>query len=158
MRSRARAGRYLENRLRITAELRRDRGLADERIERPIVVCGAPRAGTSILHQLLAQDPAARAPLAWEPWCPAPCPDPATWRRDPRIPLANRDVRLSASLAPSFDGIHGHELVLRVLQRRFHDGRRWVVKSPVTWASYRRCSSGTPTRASWCAIAIRSRC
>jgi len=98
--------RALENRLRITEAVRRDPGIADERIERPIVVCGSPRAGTSILHQLLALAPGCRAPLAWEFWCPAPPPDPRTDATDARIPLANRDVRLSAMLAPTFDGIH----------------------------------------------------
>ena len=108
--------RALENRLRITEAVRRDPGIRDEPIEAPLVVCGSPRAGTSLLHQLLALAPGARAPLAWEFWCPAPPPEPAAADRpcrepapaaiDARIPLANRDVRLSAMLAPTFDGIH----------------------------------------------------
>ena len=98
--------RALENRLRITEAVRRDPGIRDEPIARPLVVCGSPRAGTSILHQLLALAPGARAPLAWEFWCPAPPPEPRTYSADARIPLANRDVRLSAMLAPTFDGIH----------------------------------------------------
>src|SRR6476661_7224374 len=81
--------RALENRLRITEAVRRDPGIRDEPIARPLVVCGSPRAGTSILHQLLALAPGARAPLAWEFWCPAPPPEPRTYSADARIPLAN---------------------------------------------------------------------
>ena len=97
--------RALENRLRITAYVAEDPGVVDEVIAAPIVVTGSPRAGTSIMHELLALLPGTRAPLAWEYWWPAPPGDPAD-DDDPRIPLANRDVRLSASLAPAFDGMH----------------------------------------------------
>lgn len=97
--------RALENRLRIGAYVARDPGVRDEVIAAPIVVTGSPRAGTSIMHELLALLPGARAPLAWEYWWPAPPSDPAD-DDDPRIRLADRDVRLSASLAPAFDGMH----------------------------------------------------
>ena len=98
--------RYLESRARAARCLTTDPSIEARPIEAPIVVSGSPRAGTSIMHELLAQDPAHRAPMAWEYWSPAPPPDPATTATDPRIPLAGRDVRLSAALAPSFDGMH----------------------------------------------------
>lgn len=40
--------------------------IADETIAAPLVITGPPRSGTSILFELLALDPNARAPLAWE--------------------------------------------------------------------------------------------
>ena len=98
--------RYLENRLRVVAALRADPGILDETIDAPIVVTGSPRAGTSIMHQLLSLRSDARAPLAWEYWAPAPPPSIDTIAVDPRIPLAGRDVRMSAALAPMFDGMH----------------------------------------------------
>lgn len=98
--------RNLENRARLVDTWARHPTIADEVVDRPMVVTGQPRAGTSILHQLLSLAPDARAPLAWEYWCPTPPPLPATAMNDPRIPLANRDVRLSAALAPGFDGMH----------------------------------------------------
>jgi hypothetical protein len=98
--------RYLESRLRLTAALVEDPAIDDRRVIAPIVVTGSPRAGTSILHQLLATDPALRAPMAWEYWSPAPPPDPRARDADVRIPLADRDVRLTAALAPAFDGMH----------------------------------------------------
>ena len=98
--------RYLENRLRIVDAIRTDRSIVDEHIEAPIIVTGSPRAGTSIMHQLLSLRGDARAPLAWEYWAPAPAPRIETLDTDPRIALANRDVRMSAALAPMFDGMH----------------------------------------------------
>jgi hypothetical protein len=98
--------RSLENRIRLTACLGDDPSIEAGRIETPLVVSGSPRAGTSIMHELLAQDPGHRAPMAWEYWSPAPPPRPVTYDDDPRIPLADRDVRLTAALAPMFDGMH----------------------------------------------------
>lgn len=97
--------RALENRLRIQAYVSRDPAVTSERIVAPIIVTGSPRAGTSVMHELLALLPGTRAPLAWEYWWPAPPSRPAD-DHDPRIPLADRDVRLSAALNPSFDGMH----------------------------------------------------
>ena len=98
--------RYLENRLRIVEALRRDPSIAAEDVGAPIVVTGSPRAGTSLLHQLLALPPDTRSPLAWQVWQPTPPPGPPPWDGDPRRPLADRDVRLSAALDPAFDGMH----------------------------------------------------
>jgi hypothetical protein len=56
-----------------------------ERIERPVVIVGLPRTGTTITYDLLALDPAARAPRNWEFAMPWPAPEIATWDTDPRI-------------------------------------------------------------------------
>jgi sulfotransferase family protein len=98
--------RYLESRGRVAACVAADPTIEDAAIEAPIVVTGSPRAGTSIMHELLASHPAHRAPMAWEYWSPAPPPDPARHDTDPRIVLADRDVRLTAALVPGFDGMH----------------------------------------------------
>ena len=98
--------RLLTNRLKLAEYVRRDPGVLDEVIEAPLVVTGSPRSGTSILHQLLARDPAHRAPLAWEFWAPLPPPEEATYDRDPRIAISDRELRMHALLAPQMDGIH----------------------------------------------------
>jgi hypothetical protein len=87
-------------------ELRRNPAIAGEDVGAPLVVTGSPRAGTSLMHQLLALPPDARSPLAWQVWQPTPPPGPPPWDADPRRPLADRDVRLSAALDPAFDGMH----------------------------------------------------
>ncbi|RWC50506.1 MAG: sulfotransferase [Mesorhizobium sp.] len=58
--------RLLSNRLVLVNEWKTNPTLADEDIERPLFILGLPRSGTSILHELLAQDIENRVPLTWE--------------------------------------------------------------------------------------------
>lgn len=92
----------LECRLRIEAAFREHPEIADENIEAPIMIGGPGRSGTTILHELLAQDPACRAPLGWEvrdPWPPAK-------EDDPRIETADRAVRIWHRVTPEAEAIH----------------------------------------------------
>jgi len=57
--------RFLEVRLQLAEYVRRDPGVVDEEIRAPWFVTGAPRTGTTILHAMLAQDPASRVPEGW---------------------------------------------------------------------------------------------
>lgn len=59
-------GQRLENRMRIRKLHALHPEIADEPIERPIVVVGLPRTGTTLAHHVLAQPEAHRAPLMWE--------------------------------------------------------------------------------------------
>ena len=59
--------------------------ILEEKIERPVVIVGLPRTGTTVTYDLLALDPAARAPRNWEFAMPWPAPEIATWNTDPRI-------------------------------------------------------------------------
>ena len=88
--------RLLEVRLQLMAYLRADPGVLDEEIEAPLFVAGAPRTGTTLLHGLLATDPAHRAPLGWELLRPLPPPDPDPEKRarDPRIGIVERELTL----------------------------------------------------------------
>ena len=132
--------RLLTNRLQLTEAVRRDPGIVDEPVEAPIFVTGFPRAGTSILHQLLALNPGARVPMAWELWAPAPPPVPETHDEgDPRIHLAERDVRFSAALAPNFDGMHeqGARLPRECMSSMAHDFRSDVFGAWFGVPSYR---------------------
>lgn len=52
----------LRNRLQITAWRSEHPEIAQEKIERPIIILGQPRTGTTILYDLLTQDPDLRAP------------------------------------------------------------------------------------------------
>lgn len=64
--ARAETLRILQTKLRLEDAWRREPAILEEPIERPIFVLGAPRTGTTILLELLALDPALRAPIAWE--------------------------------------------------------------------------------------------
>ncbi|MFM8304298.1 MAG: sulfotransferase family protein [Actinomycetota bacterium] len=99
-------GRLVEQRLALDAYCTRDPGVADEVIDAPWVVAGAPRTGTTALHALLAQDPRHRVPEGWELLRPAPPPDPATRDRDVRIALADRELRTPQTVVSRIVAIH----------------------------------------------------
>lgn len=65
---------HLVNRLRLTDVVTRNPEILDVRIERPIVVCGLPRTGTTHLHNMIAADPAIRYLPYWESLEPVPGP------------------------------------------------------------------------------------
>ena len=98
--------RMLEVRLQLVEYLKRDPGVRDEPIDRPLILTGAPRTGTTILHSLLMQDPALRGPVGWELLRPVPPPDPAHVDDDPRIELADRELRGPAMVVDGLDAIH----------------------------------------------------
>ncbi|MEZ4334100.1 MAG: sulfotransferase [Myxococcota bacterium] len=57
---------WLRNRLKLVDLVARHPEIAEEPIEAPIFITGLPRTGTSILQELLWQDPRLRTPLFWE--------------------------------------------------------------------------------------------
>lgn len=98
--------RYLENRLRLTDYRKKHPEVAAQVIERPIFIVGLPRTGTTLLFNLLAQDPANRTPRSWEVEWPVPPPDPATYETDPRIRDAEKLFANLDRLIPSLPAIH----------------------------------------------------
>jgi hypothetical protein len=83
--ARERALLHTVNRLDYVNDRKQFPAIADERIVAPVFIIGFPRTGTTILHDILAQDPDSRAPLTWETMFPSPPPDAATQDSDPRI-------------------------------------------------------------------------
>jgi hypothetical protein len=65
--------------------------IAEERIERPIFVIGYSRTGTTLLHSLLAVDPAHQGPLWWQTHQPSPPPGEMPVARG-RIEAAQREM------------------------------------------------------------------
>lgn len=105
--ARAQLVRHLENRLRVAEDWKRHPEMGREKIVRPLFVVGLPRTGSTILHDLLAQDPDNRVPLTWECDRPSPPPERATYETDPRI--AEVDAILaqeSGTYIPEFKAIH----------------------------------------------------
>jgi hypothetical protein len=98
--------RLLCGRVHLLGEVARDPGVLDEQVVEPLVVTGAPRTGTTVMHALLAQDPGHRAPLGWELLWPVPPPEPSTAGTDARIALADRELRLLAVVSSDLDAIH----------------------------------------------------
>jgi hypothetical protein len=104
--ARADLGRLLENRLRTTAERRRHPEIEAGEVRRPIVIVGLPRTGTTILHALLARDPANRVPLTWEVMHPWPPPARETHDTDPRIARVEAHFAGVDRLLPGFKAMH----------------------------------------------------
>lgn len=98
--------RALKNRLGVTAWRRQHPEIATKPVAAPIFIVGQPRTGTTILYDLLAQDPALRAPLTWEVDEPCPVPQPATYHGDPRIAQTQASIDMSEQIMPGFLAFH----------------------------------------------------
>jgi hypothetical protein len=98
--------RLLEFRLR-HAELRKQHPEIEyERVEKPLFILGMPRTGTSILHELMAQDPQNRVPMSWEVMFPFPPPEAASYDSDPRIAQVDEHLSGVDRLIPDFKKMH----------------------------------------------------
>ena len=98
--------RALKNRLGVIAWRKQRPEIASKPITQPIVIVGQPRTGTTILYDLLAQDPALRAPLTWEVDEPCPVPQPETYHDDPRIAQVQASIEMSEQIVPGFLAFH----------------------------------------------------
>ncbi len=98
--------RLLTTRLRVTDVRRRHPEIEAGKIVHPLFILGLPRTGTSILHELLAQDPENRVPMTWEVMTPMPPPDAATFESDPRIEDVERHFAGIDRLLPDFKSMH----------------------------------------------------
>jgi hypothetical protein len=98
--------RSLEARLRIAEAYKQHPEIADEKISQPVFITGMGRSGTSILHELFAEDDQFRVPLTWEWLYPAPPPVAATRASDPRIQQADIDHTFWFHITPEFQTMH----------------------------------------------------
>ncbi|MDQ3974457.1 MAG: sulfotransferase [Actinomycetota bacterium] len=97
--------RHLRNRLYVQAYLKRRPEAAQRSLGSPVVITGLPRTGTSLLHNLLAQDPRHRFLRLWEALHPVPPgdghePDEATLVRQ-----AETWLERFYALAPAFRAV-----------------------------------------------------
>ena len=90
----------LSNRLKVTDWVKRHPGVADERIEAPLVVIGMFRAGTTLLSYLLEKDPAHRPLFRWEVGNCVPPPTPETIADDPRIAATRATMAMLEQMDP----------------------------------------------------------
>jgi hypothetical protein len=97
---------YLSMRLRLTDWRKTHPEVAEGDVTPPIVVMGQARTGTTILHDLLAQDPGSRVPLAWEVDKPLPPPETATYETDPRIDEMEQMTSMIDLVIPDFRAMH----------------------------------------------------
>jgi Sulfotransferase family len=96
----------LSNRLELIAWRRDHPEITRADIVPPIVIVGQGRTGTTILFDILAQDPGTRVPLTWEVDRPVPPPETATFETDPRIGEVDELLAGTDLLIPGFRTIH----------------------------------------------------
>ncbi|HXQ43475.1 MAG TPA: sulfotransferase [Acidimicrobiales bacterium] len=131
---------YLATRLAITAWRRDHPEVADGTVERPIVIVGQPRTGTTILFDLLARDPALRAPLTWEVDLPVPPPETETYATDPRIAEVQATLDMVETLLPGFTGFHalGALLAQECVRMTAGDFRSMIFQTQYRLPTYNR--------------------
>jgi hypothetical protein len=97
---------WLSTRLRVTDLLRRHPEIVAQPVPSPMFIVGLPRSGTSILFELLAQDPDVGVPRMWEALQPCPPPEAASYESDPRIDVADKLFTQWSRVAPEFATMH----------------------------------------------------
>ena len=97
---------HLEGRLRVTDWYVRHPELSRERVDAPVVITGLGRSGTTILQEVLAEDPQFRVVRMWEAKYPCPPPEPATYLTDPRIERAEQVTTLQDRITPEWRRMH----------------------------------------------------
>src|SRR6266850_3817114 len=130
----------LETRLRLIDWAARHPEVREEKIERPWVVVGLPRTGTTLLSLLLALDPEVRPLLHWESASPVPPPDLATHAEDPRIAAAAKQVAQVEALNPAIRAMHpmGASIATECVGFLFLDLRSLLIETQAHVPSYGR--------------------
>ena len=98
----------LKNRLLVQDEINRDPSILELVIDRPIVIAGLPRTGTTHLHNLMAADPNLRSLPYWESLEPALAPSerPTGGEPDPRLERCEQALWFINEAAPYFKRMH----------------------------------------------------
>ena len=133
-------GMYLANRLRVIEWRRGHSDLGATDVTPPIVIIGQGRTGTTILHDLLAQDPAHRVPLTWEVDRPLPPPETATYDSDPRVAEVQAQLDLTELVIPQFKKMHpiGARLAQECVRITAADFRSMIFPTQYRVPSYAR--------------------
>ncbi len=95
----------LANRLKIQLDRQRFPEIAQERIDRPIFIIGFPRAGTTFLHSLIAEDPDMLKPMSWHMYSPSPAPGAGPVVAE-RLAFAQRRVEAWMDFCPAQKAMH----------------------------------------------------
>lgn len=94
--------RTLYGRYKIEQELDSNPQIEKEEIKQPVFIIGMPRTGTTILHALMAEDPAHRSPLAWECLLPYPASTPETFHENDQLKTVTKEFGQLFKLVPDF--------------------------------------------------------
>ena len=143
--------RYAANRLRVHDLLARHPEILDVPIERPVIVIGLPRSGTTNLVNLLAADSRFRSMPLWESHEPVPDPrevvegdgvDPRWTRCDQAWTVMQQAAPLVAAMHP-MEPDHAHEEIELQLPDFSSYTHEWVCRAP-RWRDYYLAHDQTP--------------
>jgi hypothetical protein len=98
----------MKNRLLVQDVLVRHPEVHDTEIERPIIIAGLPRTGTTHLHNLISSDPSLRSLPYWESLEPvlAEAEQPAPGQPDPRLARTEAGLEFLDRALPYFKRMH----------------------------------------------------
>jgi hypothetical protein len=139
------------NRLRIHALLARHPEIRQVRIERPIIVVGLPRSGTTHLVNLIAADARLRSLPLWESQEPVPDAresvgpdgvDPRYARSAKGWEMMRANVPLLAAMHPMSPD-HIHEELELILPDFSSYNQEWIARAP-KWRDYYLAHDQTP--------------
>lgn len=96
----------LTNRLVINDWIAQHPEVDDQRVERPVVIVGMSRSGTTALSHLLGKDPALRSLRRFEALQSIPPPEPSTYFTDSRYLASVQADEMSELVFPGLRAIH----------------------------------------------------
>ncbi|MCS5636820.1 MAG: sulfotransferase [Myxococcota bacterium] len=99
---------FLKNRLLIESECKRNPEILKTPVERPMVIAGLPRTGTTHLHNLISSDPGLHYLPWWESLEPLPplAEEAGEFEVDPRWQRAADGIAMRDLLMPHFNRMH----------------------------------------------------
>ena len=105
LRARAELQVILQNRMRLVDLWKREPAIDDEVVRAPIVVTGLGRSGTTLIHELLACDPANRPALLWELVHTVPGATHGQ-NADDWVATTHAEITLMDEMVPAFTTMH----------------------------------------------------
>ncbi|HEX4507570.1 MAG TPA: sulfotransferase [Alphaproteobacteria bacterium] len=142
--------RYASNRLRVEDLVKRHPEILDIEIDRPIVVAGLPRSGTTYLQSFLAADDRLRSLPFWEAVRPVPEEQAAAGMDDPRLVKAREEWAQYDALLPYIKSIHefspdhiSEDIELQAVDFGSYY-LEWLVMAP-EWQEHYFATDQTPT-------------
>jgi hypothetical protein len=143
--------RYAANRLRFEDLLRRHPEILDVEIQRPIIIAGLPRSGTTHLLNLIAADERLRSLPYWESLEPIPNPAeaPEPGGEDPRLVRCRQSYALQDVFVPLLRNMHDmapehvhEEIEVQALDFSSYE-LEWIATVP-RWRDYYLSHDQTP--------------
>jgi hypothetical protein len=143
--------RYAANRLRLEDLLARHQEILDVEIQRPIIILGLPRSGTTHLLNLIAADVRLRSLPYWESLEPIPDPTeaPGPGGEDPRLVRCRESSAQQDALMPLLRNMHHmspehvhEEIEVQALDFSSYE-LEWIATVP-RWRDYYLAHDQTP--------------